>query len=53
MFEQRFVLDEFSFFLFISIVQFYVHVTMMYRLVWAEMNMLQANSRFVVLSIRS
>ena len=51
---RRFLLVEFSsvFFLFF-IVHFYAHVTMMYRLVWAEINMLQANSRFVVLNIRS
>ena len=52
-----FLLVEFPFFCFvffyILIVHFYAHVTMMYRLVRAEMNMLQANSRFVVLSIRT
>ena len=41
---RRFLLVDFSFF-FILIVHFHAHVTMMYRLVWAEMNMLEANSR--------
>lgn len=41
---RRFLLVEF-FLNFILIVHFYAHVTMMYRLVWAEMNTLEANSR--------